>query len=506
MVGPLVAALERTARRHSGSLALTWRGVAWSYRDLLTAVQGVSAALGACRLRHGSRIALLMRNSPQYAALYYGILQGGWVAVPLNAQERSHVLARQIEHCGATLLIGDPAHHEWPAVCREVGHAVPAIAVELAESGDAVAKLVADLGAAAPNAMPRPDPTAAPADLALIIYTSGTTGRPKGVMLSQHNLHANATAIVRYLRLHADDRGLCVLPFHFSYGTSVLNSHLVAGAHLVLEDNLAYPHVTLQRLQDEAVTGFAGVPSTFALLLGGRCRIQDFDLTSLRYVTQAGGAMAGRLLERLRACLPHVDIFVMYGQTEATARLTYLPAERLADKAGSVGVPIDGVKIDIRQDGRPVPPGEVGEIWACGPGVMLGYWRDAAATAEVLREGWLRTGDLGHRDRDGYLYVHGRAVDMIKVGAFRISPAEIEEVIAAMDGVEEAAVTGMADEMLGQVIKAVVVPKCHTRLDATAVKAHCRARLAAYKVPKVVQFAQSLPRTSSGKVQRNQLA
>jgi acyl-CoA synthetase (AMP-forming)/AMP-acid ligase II len=342
-------------------------------------------------------------------------------------------------------------------------------------------------------------------ELACIIYTSGTTGRPKGVMLSHGNLAANTEGIISYLGLKPSDRGLCVLPFHFSYGNSVLHTHLLAGAELILEDSFAYPHLTVQRLQDERVTGFAGVPSTFALMLG-RCNLRDFNLGALRYLTQAGGAMARPLIERLRTELPQVQLYVMYGQTEATARLTYLPPAQLTDKLGSVGVAVPGVEIDVQLDGRSLAPGEVGEICARGPSIMQGYWNDATATHEVLRDGWLRTGDLGHRDDDGFLFIDGRSVDMIKVGAFRVSPQEIEEVIAAVPGVEEVCAAAMPDELLGQAVKAVIVRREGSDLDERAVKAHCRQNLAAYKVPKMVEFVSVMPRTASGKIQRFKLA
>ena len=299
---------------------------------------------------------------------------------------------------------------------------------------------------------------------------------------------------------------MCPLPFHFSYGMSVLNSNLASGAHLVLEDNLAFPQVLVKRLQDEGITGFAGVPATFALLLG-RTQLADFDLSRLRYVTQAGGAMPRTQIQALRAALPQARLFVMYGQTEATARLSYLPPDELDEKLGSVGLPLPGVDIEIRDpSGRVVPDDAIGELCARGPNVMMGYWDDAALTAQVVRDGWLHTGDLAHRDGDGYLYIDGREVEMIKVGAFRVSPQEIEEVLATLPGVQEVAVTGMPDALLGQAIKAVIVPREGARVDVMGVKAHCRAHLAQYKIPKVVEFAAELPRTSSGKVQRYKLA
>lgn len=497
----LIQLFNEAAAVAGASTALVWRGARWSYWDLQTAIAGAAAGLAGRAPVRGARVALLLRNSPQYVALYYGALSSGLVAVPLNAQERASVLARQIEHCEASVLVGSTDHPEWPALSAAAATAgCTVVPIAPRDDDSALEQFLRDLAGA------RSTPVAPKADeLASIIYTSGTTGRPKGVMLSHRNLATNARAIVSYLGLNASDRGLCVLPFHFSYGNSVLHSHLLAGAQLVLEDNLAYPHVTVQRLQDDAITGFAGVPSTFALLLG-RCNLREYDLAKLRYLTQAGGAMTRPLIERLRAELPHVQLFIMYGQTEATARLTYLPPAKLADKLGSVGVAVPGIEIDVTLDGKSVPVGEIGEIVARGDSIMQGYWNDATATHEVLRDGWLRTGDLGHRDADGFLYIDGRSVDMIKVGAFRVSPQEIEEVISAVPGVEEVCAAAMADELLGQAVKAVIVKREGAQVDERAIKAHCRQHLAAYKVPKSVEFVSVMPRTASGKIQRFKLA
>ena len=274
------------------------------------------------------------------------------------------------------------------------------------------------------------------------------------------------------------------------------------GAELVIEDNLAFPQRSLQRMADLRVTGFAGVPSTFTLLLT-RCRMRDYDFSALRYVTQAGGAMTRAATARLREELPHTRVFVMYGQTEATARISYLPSEELDTRMGSVGRPIADTQIEIFDlNGQPVPVGITGEIRVRGPGVMLGYWQDPAATGEVVQDGWLSTGDLGHKDREGFLYIDGRAVEMIKVGAFRVSPYEVEEAIAQLEDVAEVAVAATPDDVLGHAVKAVIVLREGGHLDALAVKAHCRHALAQYKIPKIVEFAAELPRTQTGKVRR----
>jgi acyl-CoA synthetase (AMP-forming)/AMP-acid ligase II len=502
----IVQHFEETAARSSAVVALHWRGTRWTYGELSQAIAAAASGLRQRASVPGARVALLLRNSPQYVALYYGALTAGLVAVPLNAQERASVLIRQVEHCEASILAGSTDHPEWPALSQAAASAgCEVVAIAPRDDDSALEQFVRDVGGVGTPITDRPFEGPKSGDLASIIYTSGTTGRPKGVMLSHGNLAANSAAIIKYLELTPADRGLCVLPFHFSYGNSVLHTHLLSGAQLVIEDNLAFPHLTVQRMQTDAITGFAGVPSTFALLLG-RVNFKEYDLSKLRYLTQAGGGMARPLIERLRAELPRVSLFIMYGQTEATARLSYLPAKDLAEKLGSVGIPVDGIEIEVHIDGRPVKSGEIGEIVARGASIMQGYWKDPAATRDVMRDGWLRTGDLGHFDIDGYLFIDGRTVDMIKVGAFRVSPQEVEEVIAAVPGVEEVCVAAMPDDLLGQAVKAVIVKREGSGVDERTIKAYCRQNLAAYKVPKLVEFVSVMPRTASGKIQRFKLA
>jgi acyl-CoA synthetase (AMP-forming)/AMP-acid ligase II len=402
------------------------------------------------------------------------------------------------------VVLGDPDHPEWAALTSALPANVVTLDVRADDDDASVATFMQAVGAAPGQLLP--SPAVDRDDMAVLLYTSGTTGRPKGVMLSHGNLVANNVTIIDYLQLGPNDVGLTVMPFHFSYGNSVLHTHLGAGATLLLEDNLAYPRVVMQRLQNERVTGFSGVPSTFAILMS-RVRIEDFDLSTMRYLTQAGGAMTRAAIQRMRQLVPSARFFVMYGQTEATARLSYLPPERLDEKLGSIGKALDGIDIEVRGlQGEVLPPGQTGELCARGPNIMLGYWRDEEATREAVVDGWLHTGDLAHTDEDGFLYIDGRVVEMIKVGSFRVSPLEVEEVLATLPGIAEMAVASMTDELLGQAVKAVLVLREGASLDERQVKAHCRARLAAYKVPKVVEFARELPRTSSGKIQRFKLS
>ena len=485
--------LGRQAREQPGSLAI----VDGLHR--LTYVQlHEMACLVADRLRKrgispGDRVAMLLQNSPQAVALIYGTWLAGGVIVPLNPQARGHEVRALSEHSGARILVYEPAYRDIDVITG------------VDQSNGTAAVLIADLisGGDSEN---RPPAALNADDLAMLLYTSGTTGRPKAVMLSHGNISANTAAIISYLELTHEDRVLSVLPFNYSYGSSVLHTHLAVGATIVLEKNLVFPHVIAETMVRERITGFPGVPSTFALLLS-RVDLAGMRLDSLRYVTQAGAAMSTTLADKLRGALPQTQIFIMYGQTEATARLSYVPPNRLDDKPGSAGLPVPGVEIEIRDEqGCTLKTRDIGNVWARGPNVMQGYWHDEAATREVLIDGWLKTGDIGYLDDEGFLFLVGRRSDIIKTGAHRVHPGEIEEVIAGLTGVSEAAVAGIDDELLGQTIAAWVVPEPGSNISVEQIKARCRDMLASYKIPKQVQIVATLPRTASGKLRRTELS
>ena len=504
MGASLVDLLLAAASRDPAHVALRRQRATWTYGDLVHGAAAAAARLRALGLEPGDRVALLFRNCPEYVAFYYGALASRLAVAPLNVQERAGVLAVQVAHSGARLVVGDPDHPEWSALMAALPAEVATFEVTAVDDDGSVESFMQSVGTTPGQALT--SPAVARDDMAVLLYTSGTTGRPKGVMLSHGNLVDNNVTIIDYLQLGPDDVGLTVMPFHFSYGNSVLHTHLGAGATLLLEDNLAFPLVVVQRLQNEKVTGFSGVPSTFAILMA-RTHIENFDLSSMRYLTQAGGAMTRAAIQRMRQLVPSARFFVMYGQTEATARLTYLPPERLDEKLGSIGKALAGIDIEVRgPQSEVLPAGQTGELCARGPNIMLGYWRDEEASREAVVDSWLHTGDLAHTDEDGFLYIDGRVVEMIKVGSFRVSPLEVEEVLATLPGIAEMAVVSMPDELLGQAVKAVLVLRDGMSLDERQVKAYCRARLAAYKVPKAVEFARELPRTSSGKIQRFKLS
>ncbi|HEX5514104.1 MAG TPA: AMP-binding protein [Gammaproteobacteria bacterium] len=493
MPDSLVDLLARSVQLRPQAEALVQAERRISYAELWSGISAVAARLRRCGLQPGGRVALLLEASPEYVAAYYGVLAAGGVVVALNPAAKAREIAVWLRHSEAEFLVAG-AHPELAEALAEGCSCRFLRIAELntwREGPGVTAEFAVPVGAAAPAA---------------IIYTSGTTGSPKGVTLSHRNLVSNVSAVVEYLRLTADDRVVHVLPFHYCYGNSVLHTHLAAGATVIIEGSLVYPHRVLERMVKERATGFSGVPATYALLLS-RTDLGSSALRSLRYLTQAGGAMTPADIARVRALLPQVEFFVMYGQTEATSRLSYMPPEYLASKPGSVGIAIADTEIAVLDDdGQPLPAGRAGHICARGPGVMLGYWCDPEATKQVLRAGWLWTGDLGYLDVDGFLYVQGRSSELIKTGAHRVSPNEIEEVLLALDGVAEAVAAGMPDPLLGQVIKAWLVIRPGAQLDTREVLAHCRRSLPLYKVPKQIVFTDALPRTASGKVRRAALA
>lgn len=496
MVQALVARLDDTAAAMPGRIAIQQGARRIDYRTLRDAALRLAAGLRVRGVQAGDRVGLALPNCIEAVVAWYGIWRAGAVAVPLNVQARERELSAWLRHGGVKLLLHAPDLADAAQAAGSAG--VPALVLD---PDPDPAGMLADAGTGAAAELPMPDAAA----LAAILYTSGTTGAPKGVALSHRNLAVNTASILEYLQLGAEDSTVSVLPFYYAYGASVLHTHLAVGARVVLEDNIVFPHLVAGALERERATGFSGVPSTFSLLLD-RGRLSHYDLSALRYLTQAGGAMAPALARRVRAAFPGARLFVMYGQTEASARLTCLPPERLDERPGSVGTPIAGVRIRVRREcGADALPGEQGEVWARGDNVMTGYWNAPEATATVLVDGWLRTGDLGHLDADGFLWLAGRRADMIKTGAHRVHPQDVEEVIAELPGVREVAVAGIDDALLGQAVAAYLVAGAGAP-DERAVKAHCRRRLAGYKIPKQVAFVAELPKTASGKVRRAALA
>lgn len=335
-----------------------------------------------------------------------------------------------------------------------------------------------------------------------IIFTSGSTGKPKGVMISHKNLIANTSSIVEYLQLTSDDRMLVVLPFYYCYGLSLLHTHLRVGGSIVFNNSFIFLGGVLKSLIDYRCTGFAGVPSHFQILLRKSDSFKQMVFPDLKYVTQAGGKLAPIFIDEFREAHPEVRFVVMYGQTEATARLSWLPPEIYERRKGSMGRGIPGVELRVvNENGVLIKPGETGEVIARGDNIMMGYFADEEGTKNAIRNGWLYTGDLGTVDEDGFIYLTARSKEIIKVRGKRISPKEIESVILTIPEVIDCTIEGVEDEIEGEMLKATVTVRKDSInfLTKDRLIQHCVQRLALYKVPQLFEFKDDLTISATGK-------
>jgi len=434
----------------------------------------------------GKKIVLISPNSNFFIVSYLAVMKSGNVVVPLNPAIEKEGLDYVIEQGEVTF--GFMSH----IVVRRLQ---PDIEIIIDEKK--LARIEEELHAANWVVENSFDENS----LAQIIYTSGSTALPKGVMLSHKNIKANTSSIIEYLKLTAYDIMEVVLPFFYCYGLSLLHTHLKVRGSIVMNNNFIFLGSVINDLKKYNCTGFAGVPSHFQILLRKSDSFVKSEFPSLKYVTQAGGKLHKVFIEEFGNHFPNVNFFVMYGQTEATARLSYLPPERLDDKLGSLGKGIPGVQLEVvDSEGIPVIPGVVGEIIAKGDNVMLGYFKDAQATQETIKNGWLYTGDLAKVDEDGFIYHAARRKEIIKIGGRRVSPKEIEEVLVSMHGVVDCTIEGVDDAILGEAIKAILVVNTtdHT-ITADAVKAYCSTKLASYKIPGVIEFNDRVEVNAAGK-------
>jgi acyl-CoA synthetase (AMP-forming)/AMP-acid ligase II len=428
----------------------------------------------------GEHVGILAENGLEFVAAYLGVLKAGRVAVPLPASSE----AEEVQGLAARTGIR-------AAFCDERG------AGTLAGAG------VLRLWPSGGGVVSRTD--VVPEELAAIMLTSGSTGEAKGVMVSHGNIMANTDDILAYMCLTGDDRAMLVLPLSYCFGLSVLHTHLRVGASVVFNNAFLFSERVLDEIETRGCSGLAGVPATYQMLLR-RSSFLRRTFTSLRWLQQAGGKLADAQIREILAAHPSLRFLVMYGQTEATARLSYLPPERLRDKLGSIGRGLPSTRLEVlRPDGSAVQAGsdEIGEVVASGSGIARGYWEDAEETARYFRGGRLFTGDLARVDADGFIYLVDRARDFVKVMGIRLSPLEVEAVIAELPEIAEVAVVGLPDPDTGEALVAAIV--CAGACDESKVRDHCNQRLPNVKVPKRVVVLDALPRTANGKINRASL-
>lgn len=499
--------LEHSARAYPDKIALIHGDVRATYSEINNRANNLAHWLIENDVSKGDRIVLLLENSLEYVVSYYGALKAGTIVVPLSTGLKPESLRPLLKELDPSIIISSGRFERMLKATDLEAFGFRALLLKASKFdwSSSSFTIAAWEDICKDVMLPDSNVIVGERDLASIIYTSGSTGTPKGVMLSHKNIVSNTSSICRYLRLTESDVQMAVLPFFYVMGKSLLNTHFAVGGTVVINNKFAFPATVLKEMVEEQVTGFSGVPSTYAYLLyrSPLAKYRD-ELQSLRYCSQAGGHMSRQIKEELRRVLPeHTKIYIMYGATEASARLTYLEPERFSDKMDSIGKPIPGVQIRVLDPfGKEQPPGELGELVAYGPNIMQGYWKDPEATSRVLNRNGYHTGDLCYKDSEGFFFVQGRRDNLLKVGGHRINPQEIEDVILASGLVIEAVVLGVPDKLLGHKLVALVSPK-NESCSKNLVLGYCAQTLPKYKVPGSVRLLRALPKSSIGKIDRS---
>ena len=356
------------------------------------------------------------------------------------------------------------------------------------------------------------DPASLPADvreeqdLAALMPTSGSTGIPRLVMVSHGNLIANTEAIIRSQHLGVRENAMLIMPISYCFGASVMHSHLYRGGGIVFDSRFMFPDKVLNAINEYGCASFAGVPLVYNILVR-RSNLKSIPLPGLRRFLQAGGALAPEIIKTICSIVPTAEFFVMYGQTEATARISCLSASRLTQKLGSVGLPLDNLEIRIiDQNERELRAHEVGEIEVRGPSISCGYFDDPESTQQKFRDGWLRTGDIACIDEQRCLWIKGRISDFVKIRGFRISVGEVEARVGAIPGISECAATAVKHSEAGEALALFIVPD---KQIAGQGHEHLIERVQTCLPPhwtcSSVRLIGEIPRTTNGKIARAQL-
>ncbi|MEV0322864.1 long-chain fatty acid--CoA ligase [Streptomyces sp. NPDC050658] len=480
------ASVWEHARSAPESVALRGEGAdSWSYGRLRERAAAVAGRLTEQGVRPGDRVLLVAPSVPEFAFAYYGILAAGAIAVTANTMATRRELTYIAQDAGARTVLG------WHGITPAPEQAAAELALSYWELRQGLA------GLPETDATGAPHPVSAD-DTAALLYTSGTTGRPKGAQLTHGNLDACAEIFREVHGITSHDRAVTGLPLFHVFGQAcVMATTMRAGGSLTLLERFRTP-MMLALIQRDRPTFISGVPTMWNALLGAADGT-DADFGGLRLASSGGASLP---VEVMRAFEERFGCAIVegYGLTETTGAATCHVAGGPA-KPGYVGRALPGCAISVRDDeGRELPPGEVGEVHIKGPVVMKGYWNRPDATAEALHEGWLRTGDLGATDDEGDLRIVDRKKDLVIRGGYNVYPREVEEVLYEHPDIVEAAVVGVPDEHYGEEVAAVIALRPGAVLGEAELRAWAKERLSAYKVPHVVAVVDELPKGPTGKI------
>ncbi len=494
--------LRRSVERSPDALVYSFAGRTVTYAQFDAMVSRFSGALYGLGLRQGDGLAIIMPNSDAFLLAYHGAFRNGMYCVPMNPLYTPNEILFMLKDSGVKAVVAPAQLASMAGALDAMLPGLKLIAVGADKVPEGIYRFE-DLIAHAPMESVDYHPTLNNEDTAVILYTSGTTGAPKGAMLSHRNLSSNAMTAGEYLDYSERDRVVTVLPiFHVFSLTVCVNTSIFKGAQMLLLARFS-PLETLALIQDQRATIFAGVPTMYNFMMQA-AGDTSYDLGSLRYCLSGGAGMPVAVMEAFEKRFD-VRILEGYGLSEASPVTAFTPVDGRPRKVGSIGISVPLVEQKVfDENDNEVPVGEIGELVVRGPNVMKGYLHRPEETQQVLRGGWLHTGDLARMDEDGYFYIVDRKKDMILVGGFNVYPREVEEVLFHMDGIVEVAVIGAPNDEYGEEVVAFIV-RNDERLDEAAIREYCKENLAKYKQPKRYIFTNELPKNMTGKVMRREL-
>jgi long-chain acyl-CoA synthetase len=494
----IFSALEQSKSRYPERESIVFGGDPITYAQLYEQASRLSSALKeTANLRKGDRVALFLPNRPEFVISYYAAMAVGAIAVSLNVMLKHDEVKFILNDSEAKVLITSSQLLDQVPNAPETPSVKKIVCIDNVERAGMVG--IASLLAGASGYDAPFDLTSD--DGAAILYTSGTTGKPKGALLSHGNLTSNVAATVHHTKMSFNDRLICYLPLFHCFGQNfIMNASVNCGATLVLHERFQ-PDEILDSLKSNRISMFFGVPPVFLRFLAVPNIAEYFS--QVRYCFTAAAPMPVTVARHWKEKVGQI-IYEGYGLTETSPFASY--NHDVQYREGSVGTPLEDVEMKVvDHDGHDLPPGEQGEIAIKGPNVMLGYFRRPEETAEVIRDGWFLTGDIGKMDSDGYFYLVDRAKDMINVSGFKVWPREVEEVLLQHPSLSEIGVVGIADPACGEAVKAFVVLKQGQSISEQQLIDYARERMAAYKAPRYVEFIDALPRNPAGKVLKREL-
>ena len=494
--------LKKQAEEIPDKVYLYFADKQWTYKEFQEITNQVASSFHKLGLKKGSHVAILLPNSPEFLFFWFGAMKAGLVGVTLNTVLKADELEFILNDCDATILCTTPKYRKMlePSWGNIQKSKTVLFATEEGHSDYPNAVLIKDFLLSGDKTF---STEINPDDSASMIYTTGTTGHPKGVVLGHRNIMYNSYVLQRYIDIKKEDKALCTMPlFHVNAQIISIMTSIQAGASVVLEE-MFKPKTFIQTLKNFKCTTFSGVPANYNDL-NERKEVDGEDLSFLKACISGGDFMPIEVYNKFEQKF-RLKIIETYGLSEGTCVSSFSPFNGVR-KVGSIGIPIEGQEMAIwGNDNKPLPDGDTGEIMISGPNMMLGYYKNEEETKKIFVNGWMRTGDLGYRDKDGYYFFVGRKKEVIISGEESIYPKEMEEVLYQNEDILECAIVGIPDKTHGEALGAFIIPKAGVTLTDKDIKTYLSQKISGHRFPKIIEIVTELPKSTIGKIQKNKI-